>query len=308
VSAKHLKLIALGLAVLLLLWGGSALFSRGSDTVTGSLTLPALRAADVDSIILGTGPEALRIAKQSATAWTVNGARAAPASVDELFQALADRVRPELVAQDASSFARLQVDSATGRALRLVRGGKPVLELIVGMRANEFQTVYLRRPGDAHVYLWRGALASVVRRAADDWRDKRIAVLDPDSIGALDVQRGPERYTVRRVGKAWVLDGAGTDSAAVAQYLGRVRTITAAGFASAAEVDSTRARRPSRRLTVRGRPGVLLTLAFDSTPGGFVVRHVAGVGGEGTTVYRMNLWDVDGLTPARRALVRPVPR
>ena len=306
-SAKQLKLIALGLAVLLLLWGGSALFSRGSDTVTGSLTMPALQAADVDSIILGTGAEALRIAKQAPTAWTVNGARAAPASVDEVFQALTERVRPELVAQDASSFARLHVDSATGRPLRLVRGGKPVLEVIVGGRGNEFQSVYLRRPGEARVYLWRGALASVVSRPAEDWRDKRIAVLDPDSIGALDVQRGRERYTVRRVGKTWVLDGAATDSAAVAQYLGRVRTITAAGFASAKEVDSTQALRPTRRLSVRGRQGVLVTLAFDSTPGGFVVRHLAGVGGEGATVYRMNLWDVDGLTPARRALARPVP-
>jgi hypothetical protein len=300
-----LKLIAIGLAVLLLLWGGSAVFSRGSDTVTGTLALPALQAADVDSIMLGRGPEALVIAKQSATGWTVNGARAAPASVNDLFQALTDKVHPELIAQDASSFARLQVDSATGRPLRLSGGGKPVLELIVGVRANEFQSVYVRRSGDAHVYLWRGALASVVRRGADDWRDKRIAALEPDSIGALDVQRGTERYTVRRVGKTWVVNGAATDSAAVAQYLGRVRTITAAGFATAKEVDSTRALRPSRRLTVRGRQGVLLTLAFDSTASGFVVRHLAGLGGEGATVYRMNVWDVDAVTPATRSLVRP---
>ncbi len=304
-SAQHLKLIALGLAALLVLWGGSALFSRGSDTVTGAFTLPAVPAGDVDSIILGSGPEALVVAKQSATAWTVNGARAASASVNDLFQALADKVQPELVAQDASSFARLQVDSATGRPLRLVRAGKPVLDLLVGVRANEFQSVYVRRPGDAHVYLWRGALASVVRRSADDWRDKRIAALEPDSIRALDVQRGAERYTVRRLGKRWVVNGAATDSAAVAQYLERVKTITAAGFATAKEVDSTRALRPSRRLTVRGRAGVLLTLAFDSTASGFVVRHLAGVGGEGATVYRMNPWDVDGVTPARKTLLPP---
>lgn len=304
-SVQHLKLIAVGLAVLLLLWGGSAVFSRGSDTVTGALTLPALRAADVDSIMLGKGPEALVVAKQSATAWSVNGARADPASVNDLVQALTDKVQPELVAQTASSFARLQVDSATGRPLRLVGGGKSLLAVIVGVRANEFQSVYLRRPGDAHVYLWRGALASVVRRGIDDWRDKHIAVLEPDSIGALDVQRGPERYNVQRVGKRWVVNGGATDSAAVAQYLGRVKTITAAGFATPKEVDSTRAQRPSRRLTVRGRQGVLLTLAFDSTPSGFVVRHLAGLGGEGATVYRMNLWDVDGLTPVSRALVHP---
>ena len=51
-SSKHLRIVAVGLAVLLLLWGGSELFSRGSDTVTGSLALPRLSAADVDSIVL----------------------------------------------------------------------------------------------------------------------------------------------------------------------------------------------------------------------------------------------------------------
>src|SRR5260370_9942069 len=81
--------------------------------------------------------------------------------------------------------------------------------------------------------------------------------------------------------------------------------ISAAGFATAKEADSTRALRPSRRLTVRGRQGVLLTLAFDSTASGFVVRHLAGLGGEGAAVYRMNVWDVDGVTPASRSLVRP---
>src|SRR4029077_16842415 len=52
VRAWQLKIVALGLAVLLLLWGGSELFSRGSDTVTGSFVFPAVAPADVDSIAL----------------------------------------------------------------------------------------------------------------------------------------------------------------------------------------------------------------------------------------------------------------
>jgi len=48
------------------------------------------------------------------------------------------------------------VDSAGGRWLRLSRGGKPLLQLIVGARASDFQSVYVRRPGDTHVYRWRG--------------------------------------------------------------------------------------------------------------------------------------------------------
>jgi hypothetical protein len=309
-SPHNLKLIAVGLALLLLLWGASALLSRGSDSVRGSLDLHAPAMADVDAITIVKSADTIALARQSAapTAWTVNGHPAALASVTDLFQALRDTSPPELVAQDSSSFRRLQVDSAGGRWLRLRRSGKVQLELVVGGRGTDFESAYLRRPGDAHVYLWHGRLGALVDRTLDDWRDKRIATLAPDSVAALEVVRGKERYALTRAGRAWKMNGAAVDSGAVARYLDRLKTITAAGFATQNEIDSTRAARPGRRLTVRGARGgrgggVLLSLAFDSTAGAFVVRHVAGAEGEGATVYRMNTWDVDGLTPASRSLL-----
>src|SRR2546426_12567969 len=100
-TSKQLKLIAAALAVLLLLWGGSALLSRGSDTITGSLAVPALVEADVDTITLVKATDSIVLVKQAPppapAAWTVNGHRAAPDQVRDLFQALQDTVRPELV-------------------------------------------------------------------------------------------------------------------------------------------------------------------------------------------------------------------
>jgi uncharacterized protein DUF4340 len=304
-SAKHLKLIAVGLVVLLLLWGGSELLSRGSDSVTGSLTLPALAPTEVDTVSVIKGTDSIVLAKQSPTAWSVNGHRAAPDAVHDVFQALADTTRPELIAQAPASFARLGVDSATGRWLRLSRAGKPLVEIIIGTRGTDVQSVYLRRPGDGHVYLWKGRLASLADRDVDGWRDQRIAALEPDSVAALDVVRGKDRYRLARVGRTWSMNGSRTDSAAVARYLERLKAITASGFATPKEVDSTSALRPARRLSVHGARRLLLSLAFDSAATGFVVRHLAGVGGDGSTVYRMNLWDVDGITPASRSLVPP---
>lgn len=298
-SPKHLRLIAVGLAVLLLLWGGTEFFARGSDTVTGSLGLPAVDQAAVDTVTIVKGADSLVLAKQASTAWTVNGHPAALSAVGDLFQALKDTVRPELVAEDPSSFARLNVDSAGARWLRLRGAGKPLLTLLAGGRGSEFSSVYVRRPGDAHVYLWRGRLAAVLDRSVDDWRDKRIAALEPDSIAELDVVRGADRYTLRRAGRAWRLNGAAADSAAVARYLERLRAITASGFAEPKTADSLKARRAVRRFTARAATGrVLLALAFDSTATGFLVRPLAG----GAAVYRMTFWDVDGVTPASRSL------
>jgi len=301
-SARQLKLIAIGLAVLLVLWGTTELFSRGSDTVTGSLALPPLAPADVDTITITQRADSIVLAKQSSSGWTVNGHRAALDGVNQLLQALKDTIRPELVAEDSASFGRLTVDSAAGRWLRIRGGGKPRLQLIVGARGSDYQSVYVRRPGDSHVYLWRGQLATLVDRGVDDWRDKRIAALTTDSVGTLEVERGKDRYTLKRAGTAWTVSGRAADSAVVARYLERLRSIMAAGFATPQQSDSAKLR-AARRLTARGAEGgVLLSLAFDSTAGGFLVRHLAGLGGEGATVYRMNAWDVDGLTPASRAL------
>jgi hypothetical protein len=306
VSARHLKLIATGLAVLLLLWGGSELLSRGSDTVTTAFAVPALAPTDVDTVSAIKGADTIVLVKQSLTEWTVNGHRAALDAVSALFQALKDTALPELVAQDSSSFRRLGVDSAAGRRVRFRSGSAVRLELVVGSRGPDVQSAYVRRPGDTHVYLWRGRLVSAVDRPADEWRDRRIAALAPESLSVLTVERGKDRYTLQRGPQHWALNGAATDSAAVARYLERLRVITAAGFATPREVDSIKAVRPTRRLVVRGTRGsVVLTLAFDSTATGFVVRHLAGLGGEGATVYRMNQWDVDGLTPASRSLARP---
>lgn len=302
-SPTNLRWIAIGLAVLLLVWGGSELVSRGSDTVTGSLALPALSEAAVDTITLVKGSEAIVLARQSSAGWSVNGRPAAASAVGDLLRALKDSTRPELVAEDPSSFARLNVDSATGRWLRVRGGGTLRLALIAGARGPELQSVYLRRPGDTHVYLWRGPLASVLDRSADDWRDNRIASLDPDSVALLDVTRGTERYTLRRGGTVWTLNGGKADSTAVARYLERLRAIMAQGFATPQQADSIRSLRPTRRLVVRGERGaLLLSLAFDSAAAGFLVRHVAGRGGDAATVYRMNVWDVDGVTPASRSL------
>jgi len=307
-SAKQLKAIAMGLAVLLLLWGASELFSRGSDTVTAKFTLPALTQGDVDTIALVKGTDSIVLAKQSSTAWTADGHRAAPDAVSDLFQALHDSVKPELVAEDSSSFGRMGVDSASGRWLRISNAGKPLLRLIVGARGSEYSSAYVRRPADSRVYLWRGRLAGLLDRAADEWRDKRIAAVSLDSVQAIEVERGKDRYTLRRRDKAWALEGptTATDSGAVARLLERYRAITAAGFASPKQADSTRTPQPRRRVALRGAGGALLVaLSFDSTSGAYVVRRTGGTatGGEPAAVYRMNTWDVDGLTPARSTLV-----
>jgi len=120
-----------------------------------------------------------------------------------------------------------------------------------------------------------------------------------DSIATIQVQRGARGYKVSKGKKGWALaPGGPVDTAAVSRLRQAFGEIDAAGFASSAQADSARFDRPDRRVTLLRADGApLLRLAFDSTAQGFWVRADSA-----TTIYRMEAWAVDRLTPADSTL------
>lgn len=289
---------ALGaLAVLLFLWGAFALF-RGSisDRATG-LDLPALTAADVDRIVVQAGEDTIDL-RRVGGGWQVNGRAADAGQIDQLFAALADSAASsELIARSEGSHGRLGVDG-TGRRVRFQRGGDDLLVLVVGERGRDYQTAYLRLDASSDVFMYRGSLPGLLDRDMDAWRDRRIARVVPDSVGAVVVERGGRAARLSRAGEAWTVGGAPADSAAVGGLLRALGDVTAIGFPAAATEDSLDFERPSRRLTVLGRGGdTVLALAFDSTGTG----HWARRGSDGT-VFQLDFWRVNQLTPPDSAL------
>src|SRR2546427_771253 len=169
-------------------------------------------------------------------------------------------------------------------------------ELITGQNGPAFGTLYVRKPGDTRVFLWRGRSLPGPTSRVDDWRDKRIAGVEPDSVRALEIARGKERYALERRDRRWTLAGRGpADSAAVTRLLEHYRSLAAVGFATPQQADSLRARRPSRRATLRGPGGrVLLALAFDSTASGTWGHRAEG---HPRTVYPLQPLTLGQLTP-----------
>lgn len=301
-NQAHLKLIALGVAALLLIWGASALLPSGTDRPTADFRLPAVAADSVDTITVTSPAETVVVARVPSGGWTVNGFAASSTAVADLVEALDDTVRPELVARSPASFARLGVDSGAARRLAVSRRGGTSVDLLISDRGPDAGGAYVRRPGDSAVYAWSSPLASAVRRGVDEWRDRVIAAVVPDSVRRVVVERGARRYTLERKDSAWTLaGGAAADSGAVARMLDRFRTLSAGGFPTAAELDSAFRGRRERRVALFGAADTaLVTLEFDSTAGAFWVRRA-----EGGTVYRLPSWDTDQLTPPDSTLRRP---
>jgi hypothetical protein len=300
-TPKQLARLAMMLVALLLLWGGASLARRGSRGPSESdrFTLPPVVSDSADSVIIMRPADTTRLVRRDSATWMVNGQPASQSAIQELFSALADTARrTELVAGRSASHSALGVDSAKGAKVRIVRGDSTLADLVQGNRGPGLDGGYFRAAGDSSVYLVGGNLAQVLERSQDEWRDRRIAGVVADSVAKIEVSRGRRSYSLRRDGTRWTLGSGPADSAAVAALLADYKQVEAAGFATKAQADSARFSRPDRKATLlRADGGPLVTLAFDSTANGFWVKA-----GEDSTVYRVDTWFADRLTPADSTL------
>lgn len=298
-TPRNLRLLAVALGVVLLLWGAVAVASRSGRDVEQRLRLPKIATADVDTVTIARARDTVLLAR-AGKAWLVNGHPTDPQAIEQLVTALGDTTAGgDLVAESPSSYASLGMDSASARRVRVVAHGKTVLDLVTGKPGVVYGTGYLRLAADSAVYLVRSSLPRLAEETADQWRDKRIAEVPPDSISSIEVERGARRYTLSRAGARWTLvPGGAADSMAVENFLRALADIRAAGFASPGQADSVRFRPATRRLRVLGRDGApRVSLVFDSTAAGVWVRADSG-----GTVWRLEGWGADQLTPADSTL------
>jgi hypothetical protein len=258
----------------------------------------------VDTIVLTRATDTVILARKDSTTWTANGFPASVPAINDLLGALADTTAgSELVAERRASQAGLGVDSAGGTRMRVKSRGKTLLELVAGHRSADFSGGYARLPDQERTYLVHGRLVETATRPADDWRDHRIAEVQGDSVGSIEVSRGAKRYTLERKGSGWALSTGTADSSRVAGFLSAYRRVEAGGFATPAQADSARFNPPDRRVRLSRRDGMpLLTLVFDSTAGGMWVRSDTG-----KIVYRVDSYIADQLAPADSALRPPPP-
>lgn len=301
-SPLALKRAAIALGVLLVLWGGFAVFRGSLGEDPAQLPLPRLSASDVDRIAVTSPTDTFTLVHEVATMhWRVNGRPASRAAVQEVFDALGDTaVATELVATSPSSHDRMGVSAARGRRIRFQKGGTVLLDLTVGDPGRDYQSAYVRVENDSAVYVYRGRLVNLLARPLEGWRDREIARVVSDSVAAVEITNPRGRYTLRRTDAGWRVGAAAPDSNEVRRLLEELQAVRGSGFPTAAQEDSIGFRRPGRRLVARSAAGAeLLHLVFDSTEAGLWVRHDSG-----GTIWRMDAWRADRITPPESLLVK----
>jgi len=301
-SANQLRAIALALMLLICVWLGARLLSHKSDVIRGRLTLPLVKAEQTDSIVIRHGTDTLRLVR-AGTAWTVNGYQAGKEPVGQLFFAFIDTAVPDLAAMSPGSFRRMGVDSSSGYWLRVWSGGQPTVKLVVGALAAQPSSGYVRREGSDSILLWRGNLVDLARRQVNEWRDKQIGAVVPESVVTVNIT-ARRSYALRRTGSNWrFAAGGAADSGKVAGFLALYRSFTASGFGTAAQADSGKKPAARRTLALVGAGGAtLLELTFDSSSTGIWARRSGD-----DNVYRVDAWRLNSFVPPDSALRPAAP-
>jgi Domain of unknown function (DUF4340) len=185
---KRGTLIALGaFAVLLVL----VLATREPRVSVGvhKLELPKLDKAQVTALEL-TGARTATLRKEG-EGWIVvdPGKPDTKYPADEnlvtsAIEALGEVKNPDFVTDRAERLAEYELDDAKGLKLKVLRGGGPAVELVLG-KTSRNGGVYLRVAGSNDVFAHQGRLDWSVRKEVKDWRRRQLVTLEVEKLSQL---------------------------------------------------------------------------------------------------------------------------
>lgn len=300
-NAKQLIRIALVLLGALALWGALAVSRRSGRDTPARLAMPKVERTAVTRIDIRKGVDSVMVRKADQK-WTANGFPASAASVAEFLTALGDTAATTaLVAQAAATHQRLGVDTAARMVAIYAGSDSAIARFLLGNRGPDFEGYYVRLADANDVYLARGSWPDLASRGLDEWRDREIVRIAPDSLRGIEITLGKKSYSLEKDSVLWRLtSGQAVDSGAAARLAEGLLDMRASGFPTQAQSDSATFLKPQRRLRLKGPGGaLLLSLLMDSTATGFLVRPE-----EGGVVYRIDQIMMDRLTPALSVVLK----
>lgn len=253
-SERALKRILAAVAVVVAAYAVVALVRGGPSTPAAEGTealralLSSLDPAGLDEVRFVRDGDTVRLAREGAGRWVVNGHRADSATVARFWNQLAEARVGGVVARNPDNHGRLGVTEEAAARVTFEPSDGSGSELLVGDPGPTGRSAYVRVPGEETVHLVHGDLRGAARRGVDSWRDRTIVRVDTSRVQSIELVREEAADTLRRGDGAWRVGEATADSAAVRGILTGLARLRASGFApDTASVDPV-----ERRLVATG--------------------------------------------------------
>jgi len=301
VSGRTLKMILGVLAILLILWSSSVLFSgrpgggSGPDGGVASL-LAGLDETTVNAVRIRRPDQTVSL-QRSGDAWTVNGKVVDSSAVRRFWSALAEAEVGRVVANNPRNHERmgLSADSAWRVEFTLADGG--MVSVLVGKPGPIFPSGYARLPDQDAVVVVSGDLRATLNNSLTDWRDKTILRIDTAAVARLVLETDEGTHLIARSDTTWSVDGGPANANTIRSLLDELANFVAIGFVDEGEVFQENARRMIALGAAQDTLGaVVITgeagIRHARTPGNDVVFEVASFRADRITP------DIEDLRPA----------
>ena len=313
-SSRALRNLLLVLAALAALYALLTLSGRaGPREAAGPVAEALAHLADVEVTRIDIrGPDGENIAlRRSNGGWTVNGFEVDSVALARMLAAPGAATTGDRVSGNPANHGRLGVDSDSTWLLTLSTDTGVETRMLLGKPGPAFNSVYVRLPEQADVYLVTGDLREAAARPLDEWRDKIIARLDTAIVRALYLERDGRAYSVTRADSVWTLAadsvtlaadtsatgarGSPADAGAVRDALGELSELRATGFFESEPPDTADASAPEMmRLIVLGAASdTLLELGATARESAYELRAAGD-----PVLYELASWRLDRLIPA----------
>jgi len=258
-----LLLVAVGLAALLMARPGG-----DSTKLNGEGALVSLDPTQVVQVDIQR-PDGTVSLKRQADGWHLAAPYQALADqnlVNAIVGALSSLHSDGVISRNPDKAALFQVDAASGIRVALFYEGDtaPRTNLVVGKLAPGFNHTYVSvADGDAPdagtridraVYRVAGPIRYTLQRKANDWRDRHILHVPPDTITQLTLSRPQGELTLTLNRDAWQLSGDDVPEQAVPKGVIDHLLTRLAGLQASAFVDEPAEMGPTPLMTLSLRP------------------------------------------------------
>ena len=237
------------------------------------------------------GEDGQRVIAREGSSWTIDGLRADSGTVARFWDSVEDASVGGPVSRNPDNQDRMGLAEGSAHSMTFELDGES-RTLLVGDAGGSAGTSFVRRPGSDESYVLSSNFNAHMVRALNDWRDRRVVIIDTASVGRIELTAGDGAHTVSRGDSAWtVANGAEADPGAVRAILEELAVLRANGFA---EADNEVFDAPAE-LSLTALDGAGDTLAVLTLGEGDGDRWVTARGD--TTVYRLPSFRTARLIP-----------
>lgn len=177
----------LGIFTLLLIgvtapqWMDSFSSPDTDEVITADINWNQFSAESINTISMKTSEKENILQKQDQQ-WMINEFLASSSEVESFFTELTSTTISEIASKNPSNHAKLGVTPQTGVLLTLDQDQS----FFVGNSGYQYNTFFVRKSDEDHVYLAEGSLGTKLRQSLDHWRDKTIVSITPEQVQRIE--------------------------------------------------------------------------------------------------------------------------